>query len=584
MLYLAEVQKKTGVFGSGKAEFKLIACQRSEQNWSAVPNEGVIPAPDDAAYSAGALAMVELSGNRQVQRHYEAGRSLVSILQNFSSLSKKFKTQEDEIEQWKQSLTFQSQALNQREMEIETRQEELEQAEADLEKLQAQKEEVDQAKDELETLRQEYDRKNSELEGAWAHLNGELQKFEERQADFQASAGLDAAQTQQIQDALGRLTGTVTPVDDLRNRLNGIGDLATQQQSGLDEAWQSLEQARQVAHDQTAAVEGQQQTLDQLWQDWQGLQSETTDLRVALKREQSLLEGKDSKNQLLANQLQQQSQLYKQLYALLNTGDQVRLSKKVDVGQLEAMGLDDLQTTVADLEKDLEKMSRFVSDQEEELKFQQEAIDEVKQKIEAANDFDRLQLETEMDEEQDRYRMLNETLVGQRRNLVEREEVLEQHRAVLLRRQGLSTEEETVDSAGLEPVLEGIDAARQQLESDIQTLNEEIAAVKTSIESLKAQIEEKSSASAAKQDEIRQAEAHLLEKKATAVQGQQTISLYEGLLQPVQDRLSGMKEGLDRLFELMGQFQEANDYQLQAISEMQQTVQSLTAEPVAIAS
>ncbi|MEO0755488.1 MAG: pilus motility taxis protein HmpF [Cyanobacteria bacterium J06648_16] len=584
MLYLAEVQKKTGVFGSGKAEFKLIACQRSEQNWSAVPNEDVIPAPDDAAYSAGALAMVELSGNRQVQRHYEAGRSLVSILQNFSSLSKKFKTQEDEIEQWKQSLTFQSQALNQREMEIETRQEELEQAEADLEKLQAQKDEVDQAQDELETLRQEYDRKNSELEGAWAHLNGELQKFEERQADFQASAGLDAAQTQQIQDALGRLTGTVTPVDDLRNRLNGIGDLATQQQSGLDEAWQSLEQARQVAHDQTAAVEGQQQTLDQLWQDWQGLQSETTDLRVALKREQSLLEGKDSKNQLLANQLQQQSQLYKQLYALLNTGDQVRLSKKVDVGQLEAMGLDDLQTTVADLEKDLEKMSRFVSDQEEELKFQQEAIDEVKQKIEAANDFDRLQLETEMDEEQDRYRMLNETLVGQRRNLVEREEVLEQHRAVLLRRQGLSTEEETVDSAGLEPVLEGIDAARQQLESDIQTLNEEIAAVKTSIESLKAQIEEKSSASAAKQDEIRQAEAHLLEKKATAVQGQQTISLYEGLLQPVQDRLSGMKEGLDRLFELMGQFQEANDYQLQAISEMQQTVQSLTAEPVAIAS
>ncbi|MEO1744779.1 MAG: hypothetical protein AAFR99_23645, partial [Cyanobacteria bacterium J06629_9] len=90
MLYLAEVQKKTGVFGSGKAEFKLIACQRSEQNWSAVPNEDVIPAPDDAAYSAGALAMVELSGNRQVQRHYEAGRSLVSILQNFLLRLEKF--------------------------------------------------------------------------------------------------------------------------------------------------------------------------------------------------------------------------------------------------------------------------------------------------------------------------------------------------------------------------------------------------------------------------------------------------------------------------------------------------------------
>ena len=36
--------------------------------------------------------------------------------------------------------------------------------------------------------------------------------------------------------------------------------------------------------------------------------------------------------------------------------------------------------------------------------------------------------------------MLNRTLVGQRRNLIEREEVLEQHEAVLLRRQGLANE------------------------------------------------------------------------------------------------------------------------------------------------
>ena len=53
------------------------------------------------------LVMVELTNNRQIQRHYEAGRSLVNILQTFSNLSKKSKTQEEEIEQWKQSLTFQ---------------------------------------------------------------------------------------------------------------------------------------------------------------------------------------------------------------------------------------------------------------------------------------------------------------------------------------------------------------------------------------------------------------------------------------------------------------------------------------------
>ena len=45
VLYLAETQKKSGFIGSGKAEFKLLACQRSEHEWSSVPNEEMIAAP-----------------------------------------------------------------------------------------------------------------------------------------------------------------------------------------------------------------------------------------------------------------------------------------------------------------------------------------------------------------------------------------------------------------------------------------------------------------------------------------------------------------------------------------------------------
>ena len=119
MLYLAEVLRKARVIGSSRAELKLLACQRSELSWSAVPGEEIIAAPDDLSYGAGALVMVELSAGKQVQRHAEAGRQLVSILQNFSRMQEKSKTQEEEIEQWKQSLTYQSQELNRREMEIE---------------------------------------------------------------------------------------------------------------------------------------------------------------------------------------------------------------------------------------------------------------------------------------------------------------------------------------------------------------------------------------------------------------------------------------------------------------------------------
>jgi uncharacterized protein (DUF3084 family) len=190
VLYLAEVQKKTGFIGGGKAEFKLLACQRGDA-WSGVPGEEVLQAPDDASnYNVGVLVMVELSNNRQIQRHYEAGKPLVGILQNFSNQSKKSKAQEEEIEQWKGSLTFQSQELNRRELELEARQEQVEQAEADLTKLEAQRQEIEAAQQVLDEMKQDLERKHQELEGAWAHLNGEMRRFEERQADAAQNVGL----------------------------------------------------------------------------------------------------------------------------------------------------------------------------------------------------------------------------------------------------------------------------------------------------------------------------------------------------------------------------------------------------------
>ncbi|HEY9658851.1 MAG TPA: hypothetical protein V6C65_10395, partial [Allocoleopsis sp.] len=86
MLYLAEVLRKARVIGGGRAEFKLLACQRSELSWSAVPGEEIISAPDDVTYGAGMLVLLELSAGKQVQRHTEANRQLISILQNFSRM------------------------------------------------------------------------------------------------------------------------------------------------------------------------------------------------------------------------------------------------------------------------------------------------------------------------------------------------------------------------------------------------------------------------------------------------------------------------------------------------------------------
>jgi hypothetical protein len=74
VLYLAEVQKQKGglLSGGGKTELKLLACQRTDQNWSTVSEE-VIAAEDASKLNDGALVLVELNPNRQVQRIQEAG-------------------------------------------------------------------------------------------------------------------------------------------------------------------------------------------------------------------------------------------------------------------------------------------------------------------------------------------------------------------------------------------------------------------------------------------------------------------------------------------------------------------------------
>lgn len=572
MLYLAEVQKKAGFIGSGKPEFKLLACQRNEYSWSAVNGDETLVAPDDASYNAGALVMVEVSGSRQVQRHYEAGRTLTNILQTFSNLSKKSKTQEEEIEQWKQSLTFQSQELNRREMEIESRQEQLEQAEADLEKVEAQRQEIEALRQTLTQQQEELDRQNKNLEGAWAQLNGEMRRLEEMRSEATPAAGLDQAQVDQIQGVLNRLTEAVMPLETLREPLTHATDGLTYHQGLLSDYRQALEAQRQDLERQQQDLDRQRIDLVQQWADWHQSEAALTVQREDLKLQQQTLKYQQEDIQRLSQTLQTQGNLHQQLYDLLNTSDKVRLSKKVDVEALEAMPLDALTVLVGDLEKDMEKVSRFVSDQEEELTLEQQAIDEIKVKLDQANEFDRLQVETELEEEQDRYQMLNATLVGQRRNLLERGEVLSQHQAVLRRRQGLAVEEVPVNAVDLEPLLNKLDEQRQQTVDAMQALETEVKQTQASINQLKETIASQDQVLANRRTEIETFEAELRQRQIDLAALGGKLAVSEELLNPAQDSSNSLRQSLDALSTGVTKIQEFNDYQLQAIAELRQTV------------
>jgi myosin heavy subunit len=203
VLYLAEVHKKTGFMGV-KTELKLLARQQSEQNWSTLPGEEMIPVEIANDYNAGVLVLVELDNNQQVKKIQDANRHLVGILKNFSRMREKFRTQEEEIEGWKQSLIYQSQELTRREVDIEVRSEELQQLESESQKIEAQLQEFEAIRAQILELKEEIERDRQQLEEAWGKLHSA-----QNQHDQDRKTALSDDQVQHLETLIGRLESTL---------------------------------------------------------------------------------------------------------------------------------------------------------------------------------------------------------------------------------------------------------------------------------------------------------------------------------------------------------------------------------------
>ncbi|MDZ8025224.1 MAG: pilus motility taxis protein HmpF [Nostoc sp. DedQUE11] len=586
MLYLAEVQKQKGglLSGGGKAELKLLACQRTDQNWSTVSEE-VIAAEDASKLNDGALVLVELNPNRQVQRIQEAGRPLVNILQNFSRQLEKFKLKEDEIDQWKQSLTFQAQELNRREMEMEARLEQLQNMEDELHQLEEQKQEVDTSRSEIERLQAEIERNRQELEGAWEHLRGEQRRLEERQADFKQGTVLDEEQSRAMGELLDRLSSRIPPTETVTEHLHLGFELLEKQQAILSPHWEQLQQQKTAIAQQQEEVERLSQILSDRQNAWQQGQNSLAQQTAQLQVNTAELNNKQDYINLLKEQLRNQEDLYQQIHTLAATSGDVVLGQQVDVEALQKMPLEELQKIVQDLEHKLEIDASFVHDQEQELKYKQEAIEELQNKLNQASDQDHINLELELTDEKDLYEMLNSSLVGQRRNMLQHQKFLKQHQNVLLRRQGHTiADEEEGNQINLGPVLLQIETQRQQYSQEIQKLEREIEQMRAGIDLAQGMIDNQTHDLEEKQQELKAIEENLLSLRTATAQCCGRVNLYEEVLQPIQDCLDNLRQKLQGIRESLDQFQETGDHQLQAIAQMRQTLQSLISQPELLAS
>ncbi|OAB55949.1 hypothetical protein AY599_07465, partial [Leptolyngbya valderiana BDU 20041] len=580
VLYLAEVLKKSGVFGSGKTELKLLAVQRGEYNWIAVTGDDVVPADDAGNFNSGALVFAELTANKQIQgTPKEAGGQLVKILQNFSRFQEKFKTQEEEIEQWKQSLTYQSQELNRREMEMEARREEVENVQHELSELETKRSEIEASNSEMEQLRAELDRSRQELEAAWEQLQGERESIHQQQSELQQSVGLDAEQADNFQQWLQYLSENVSESAALREPLAGLEGQVAAQQGWLDERATQLEQWRSDAERQQGDLDGAVEDLDRRWEEWRQLQLELEGKRVDLAAKERLLEAKQQFVEVLRAQVQSSDEFANTLSTLPTSGGESRDESGVDWGQLERMPLNELQQRVRELQSELETGLRLVIDEQEELMMQRLDLNELEAKLARAGDADRPSLQAELADQQESYKFLNETLIGQRRSLRDRERIMNQHQSVLWRRLGNPPEPQT-SGGGVDvtPLQQKISQLRQQLLDRLQALEGEINGLRPEIDGLRQDVDRENAEGESRLGELQQQDRELRDRRAQVAQLWGKVNTYHEIFDPLRDRVNDIKGSLEAFSQRLSEFEEMAEAQRNAVTQLQESISGLMEE------
>jgi hypothetical protein len=136
MLYLAQVDIDKNALGL--SSFLLIAVQESEEVWGLADAGGKgskLQSDRPFDHLPGAWVIVKTNDRKEILQVDDAKPWIISLIQSYLTfgVTPEFLRKETErAEQWRQSLTLQSQELDRRALELEARREQLQALEADL--------------------------------------------------------------------------------------------------------------------------------------------------------------------------------------------------------------------------------------------------------------------------------------------------------------------------------------------------------------------------------------------------------------------------------------------------------------------
>ncbi|EGK88005.1 hypothetical protein D0A34_24665 [Microcoleus vaginatus PCC 9802] len=142
MLYLAKVQNEENL---GEISLQLLACQNSDDTWAILSEESFLTLPKDFdqnqidsatnVLNEGMLVLANVDGNTQVLHIQAATNWVLQLVEKYltTGFTPDFLQQEaQKAQDWRQSLTLQSQELSRRLIEVEARREQIQNLEAKL--------------------------------------------------------------------------------------------------------------------------------------------------------------------------------------------------------------------------------------------------------------------------------------------------------------------------------------------------------------------------------------------------------------------------------------------------------------------
>jgi hypothetical protein len=183
MLHLALVQEKDLM---GKARLQLLAHQTPECTWTLQGIEAYTLMIEASDYGEGSLVLVKLTHSGQVEQVQAVKvNGLEFVEQHLPSGITPMDLQQEEqrAEQWRQSLTLQSQELGRRALEMEE------------ENLRQEKKQLELKAAELEENAQDLGRRSLELEARWTQI-------QEAQENLRLDVEARWTQIQETQESL----------------------------------------------------------------------------------------------------------------------------------------------------------------------------------------------------------------------------------------------------------------------------------------------------------------------------------------------------------------------------------------------